>query len=248
MSDYETSWDHFFIKMAMHISSKSKDPSTKVGCVIVGPDNEVRSTGYNGFPRGVVETVTQEIPYPVGLEKDAMSGDYWVQSSDGKLFNIGIPEATERRGAFDIPLPGEDFTEKLMDIAMQHEHFQQKPECALHPERWERPLKYDLVEHAERNAVYNAARVGVPLKGCRAYLNWEPLPCKECAKGFIQAGIIEVIGPDIEFPNHKKAEAPEEDQWQTGDQWRFSVSEIMLQEAGVTWRRVPWDAERGDCL
>lgn len=32
---------------------KSKDPSTRVGAVIVGPNNEVRSTGYNGFSRGV---------------------------------------------------------------------------------------------------------------------------------------------------------------------------------------------------
>ena len=33
----------------------SKDPRTQVGAVIVGPDLEVRSTGFNGFPRGIVD-------------------------------------------------------------------------------------------------------------------------------------------------------------------------------------------------
>ena len=41
--------------MAELVSTKSKDPSTKVGAVIVGPGNEILSTGFNGFPRGVDE-------------------------------------------------------------------------------------------------------------------------------------------------------------------------------------------------
>lgn len=48
-------WDEYFLSMAGLVSSKSKDPSTKVGAVIVtpAPQREVRSTGYNGFPRRV---------------------------------------------------------------------------------------------------------------------------------------------------------------------------------------------------
>jgi len=46
-------WDARFLSLARHISNWSKDPTTKVGCVIVGPDNEIRSTGYNGLPRAV---------------------------------------------------------------------------------------------------------------------------------------------------------------------------------------------------
>ena len=49
-------WDRRFLELARHISGWSKDPSTKVGCVIVGPDREVRSTGFNGFPRGISDT------------------------------------------------------------------------------------------------------------------------------------------------------------------------------------------------
>ena len=48
-----TKWDLRFIGLAQHISTWSKDPSTKVGCVVVGEDREIRSTGFNGFPRGI---------------------------------------------------------------------------------------------------------------------------------------------------------------------------------------------------
>lgn len=46
------SWIDHFLGMARYVSTKSRDPSTKVGCVIVAPDMSVRSTGFNGFPRG----------------------------------------------------------------------------------------------------------------------------------------------------------------------------------------------------
>lgn len=48
-------WENRFMALAAHIAAWSKDPSTKVGCVVVGPDNEIRSTGYNGLPRGIVD-------------------------------------------------------------------------------------------------------------------------------------------------------------------------------------------------
>jgi dCMP deaminase len=41
------------MSLAKHIAEWSKDRSRKVGCVIIGPNREIRSTGYNGFPRGV---------------------------------------------------------------------------------------------------------------------------------------------------------------------------------------------------
>lgn len=46
-------WDNFYIGMARYMASASKDPSTKVGAVIVRPNNTIASVGYNGFPRGM---------------------------------------------------------------------------------------------------------------------------------------------------------------------------------------------------
>lgn len=46
-------WDRRFLGLAEHISEWSRDPSTKVGAVIVRPDKTIVSLGFNGFPRGV---------------------------------------------------------------------------------------------------------------------------------------------------------------------------------------------------
>ena len=47
-------WDEYFMGMARAASSRSKDPNTQVGAVIVWKNsNRIVSTGYNGFPNGI---------------------------------------------------------------------------------------------------------------------------------------------------------------------------------------------------
>jgi dCMP deaminase len=139
-------WDSRFMRLAEHIGTWSKDRSTRVGCVIVGPNREIRSTGYNGFPRGVDDT----------------------------------PD-----------------------------------------ERHARPAKYKWTEHAERNAIYNAARIGVSIQGCTMYVPW--FPCMDCARGILQSGISVLVAyrPDL---NHS--------QW--GDDFRLALT--LFEEAGVAIR------------
>lgn len=48
-----TDWDRRFLELASVVGSWSKDPSTKVGAVIVNENKQIVSMGYNGFPRGV---------------------------------------------------------------------------------------------------------------------------------------------------------------------------------------------------
>ena len=48
-------WIIRFIDMATLISTWSKQPTTKVGCVITDNKNRVISIGYNGYPKGVVD-------------------------------------------------------------------------------------------------------------------------------------------------------------------------------------------------
>lgn len=88
--------------------------------------------------------------------------------------------------------------------------------------RWYRPQKYLWVEHAERNAIYNAARDGLSTNGCWLYLNYTPHVCADCARAIIQAGIRKVIGGPAPFPGK-------------GELWKEHdlVAEIMLREAGV---------------
>jgi len=47
-----------YLKVAESFALMSKDPSSRVGCVVLNSQTfSVRSVGYNGFPRGVDETI-----------------------------------------------------------------------------------------------------------------------------------------------------------------------------------------------
>ena len=48
-----STFDEYFIKICDLIKLKSKDKSTKIGAIIVGEDNQIISSGYNSFPRGI---------------------------------------------------------------------------------------------------------------------------------------------------------------------------------------------------
>ena len=54
-----------------------------------------------------------------------------------------------------------------------------------------RPEKYTFMEHAERNCIYNAARVGIPLKGCIFYVTG--ISCFDCMRGMYQSGASAVV-------------------------------------------------------
>jgi len=56
--------DSIFMNMVYLIAMLSKDESTHVGAVIVGPDNEIRSVGYNSFPRHINDAVPERQERP----------------------------------------------------------------------------------------------------------------------------------------------------------------------------------------
>lgn len=131
-------WDKNFLELAKTVSTFSKDPSTKVGAVIVDNDNRVISIGYNGFPKGIRD--------------------------DNRLDN--------------------------------------------------RDLKYDMVVHAEANALLFA---NAPVKGCTIY-TWPFQPCSRCASLIIQAGVQRVVSVENE-----------ETRWVSN----FQLAHDMLTEARV---------------
>lgn len=64
--------------------------------------------------------------------------------------------------------------------------------------RTKRPEKYKWFEHAERNAIYNAANTGACLRDSSFYISM--LPCSDCARGIIQVGAREVVVPTFRTP------------------------------------------------
>ena len=88
-------WDLRFLDLAQHIAQWSKDPSTKVGAVIVRPDKTICSVGYNGFPRGIEDTEerlnNRDLKYPcmVHAEMNAILNS--KESLDGYILYISSP-------------------------------------------------------------------------------------------------------------------------------------------------------------
>src|SRR6476659_2001006 len=109
-------WDQYYLDICKVVAARSKDPNTQIGCVVVGPAHEIRSTGYNSFPRGIRDDV---------------------------------------------------------------------------PERLVRPTKYLWMEHAERNAICNAARAGTGTEACTVSV--ESMPRMDGARSIVQAGILQVF-------------------------------------------------------
>ena len=191
------SWKQYFIDLTIAVASKSKDPSRQVGCVIVGPDSEIRSTGFNGFPRGVRETSNFEHEV-VDVDKDIQTQNTLYKCSCGKIIEDKYSD----------------------DINKVPAHFGDRDKVLSR--RWDRPQKYQYVEHAERNAIYNAARMGVPLNGCIAFVSLAP--CVGCSRALAQAGIVEVYGPA--FPAADDI---------TYTEYHFDIAQIILQEAGINY-------------
>lgn len=94
------------------------------------------------------------------------------------------------------------------------------------PERWERPIKYNYVEHAERNVILKACREGICTNGAIMFCPW--FSCSDCSRAIIQAGITEVIGHDF-LMNDENNELVK--------RWKDSVSIglSMLTESGVKY-------------
>lgn len=71
---YQNKWDIRFLQLARFISGWSKDPSTKVGGVIVDPQNRVVSMGYNGFPTRIKDTQqrleNRDLKYPLTIHAE----------------------------------------------------------------------------------------------------------------------------------------------------------------------------------
>lgn len=53
-------WDEYFMGMALHAATRSKDPSTKVGAVIVDNERRIVSVGFNGPPRGTDDSAVAD--------------------------------------------------------------------------------------------------------------------------------------------------------------------------------------------
>jgi dCMP deaminase len=76
-------WKEYFRGIAHQVKLKSKDRYTQIGAVVVGSDNQIVSTGYNSFPRGIDDSVDKRQERP---EKY-----YWFEHAErNSLYNAAL--------------------------------------------------------------------------------------------------------------------------------------------------------------
>jgi len=95
----KVSWDEYFMTMIFLVAMKSKDKRCHNGCVVVGPHNEVRSVGYNSFPRRINDDVPERQEKPekyFWMEHSERNAIYnatlmGVSLHDCRMFVTGVP-------------------------------------------------------------------------------------------------------------------------------------------------------------
>jgi len=84
------SWDQYFLDIADIVSSRSKDPRTKVGAVLVR-ERRIIGTGYNGFPKYVNENIDARWEVP---EKYI-----WVAHAERNAIDMCARDGVATKGA-----------------------------------------------------------------------------------------------------------------------------------------------------
>jgi dCMP deaminase len=158
------SWDEYFYNICKVVASNSKCLSRKIGAAIVY-DKTIISTGYNGPPRGIQQCDQRWL-------NDRSIMDYIIKKTDNqKWLYIGKKS-------------------KLFEEELQGKCPRYVPEMGFESGQG---LEWCVAGHAERNAIVNAARLGLhPLKGTKIYMTCG-VPCTPCLIEIINAGIEEII-------------------------------------------------------
>ena len=142
VSGMSDKWDKRFLTLADHVAQWSRDPSTKVGAVIVGASKRQVCFGFNGFPPGIADTDARlndrETKYRLVMhaERNALDNCHF-----------------DTRGAtlFVTRCPCSECTKSIISKGITRVVFQPHPDF---DQRWESELKWTRTMLME---------VGVPL-------------------------------------------------------------------------------------
>ena len=96
-------WGNRYLSLAKEVSTWSKDPSRKIGAIAVGDKGQILAQGYNGFPRGILDSPERYNDRPtkyklvVHAEMNVIyNATFNGVSLDGaRLFVYGLPVCSE---------------------------------------------------------------------------------------------------------------------------------------------------------
>lgn len=121
-------WDKNFLELAQNISRWSKDPSRQIGVVVV-QDRRILATGYNGFPRAILDSPEKYLD-PVTKHKYVVHGEMnaiynaaynGISLAESEFYVWGLPVCSEcakgiiQVGARRVIVPMQEIPEKWVE-------------------------------------------------------------------------------------------------------------------------------------
>jgi len=235
------------MKLAVNVAANSKVSNRHIGAVLVRyqtQDNKLSDTivsiGWNGIPRGVNE-VDNLCHYDIETYWKILK-QFCIQHNIDRLLPylhldnaelLGILKSFRDKGLHPASIFA-NYTSSLLrdlDISETTKDAIMKSVATLSlAERPEEPrrllgcasgecVKYIVDAHAERNAIYNAARTGVSTVGTTMYISCGT-PCKECATAIVQAGVCRVVAQKVDGDYIR-------------NDYNFAMSRMLFDQAGI---------------
>ena len=164
-------WDPWYHELCTVVAKKSQCLSRKIGAILVR-DKTVVCQGYNGPPRGVRTCDERWLVVHDSMRKVAIENSIKHSGNDG----ISSFENIDRNSEFY-----KDHLEGKCPRYVAEMGFKSGE-----------GLEWCVAGHAERNALINAARLGIKTDGCKLYMDCG-IPCTPCLVEIINAGIEEII-------------------------------------------------------
>ena len=146
---FSEKWNYRFLELATLVASWSKDPSTKTGAVVVGPDKEIRATGYNGLVRGVADDIPERMERPTKY-------DFFEHAERNAIYNACLT-GTQLKGCtiFCTLTPCTDRARSIIQASIKEVNTDEcKPTEKKKKNTWRDKLNYSAQMFSEAGVAY----------------------------------------------------------------------------------------------
>ena len=146
---FSEKWNYRFLELATLVASWSKDPSTKTGAVVVGPDKEIRATGYNGLVRGVADDIPERMERPTKY-------DFFEHAERNAIYNACLT-GTQLKGCtiFCTLTPCTDCARAIIQAGIKEViTYEYKPTDNDPKNTWRDKLNYSAQMFSEAGVAY----------------------------------------------------------------------------------------------
>ena len=166
----QPTWHQHFMSLAYLIAWKSKDPSTKVGAVIVTREHSILSTGYNGLPRGCRDDLPERNERPIKYawyehaERNAIYNSAMVGGSSllgTTMYTPGLPCVDCMRGIIQSGIA----------LVITHKEWREETYQLITPDQSWFQVQKEVVNIMQKETFVNHSELSINLPTAIGFFN-----------------------------------------------------------------------------